>query len=483
MSAVAVLANSGDISLAAAAEASGSSAVALANIVGGISQIADAVVGDADAAIANDGSIVIDASAAAAGGPFARANAVVYGGFFQSVEATTGDAVALFDNEGVYDVGAEAQASGDAIVVAYAQAFGGGQQGLANGTGIAAVALVNNGDYAVHATAQATASPTTTGTGIVFANAGAQATGLFQFSNNGSASFSNSGSFDVGALALSNGGPQADGFAVALGVNQSLAGTDAAVSFANSGDFNVEAGLDAQGEGGFGFVLASGYRATGSALAADVDNSGDMSVVALGVAPEGVSAGAVGIALQAAVATTATAAALLGGTLDNNGNLTVIAFASGGLVTTGTGTTASEVPGSAAFATGIALTSGVNTMTVNNSGALIVDAVTVGGGEAAAYGIKVEGNGTGASAGRRRRLHAQQLGRHSRPGQQRRRRKLPARHGDRRFRGAQPERHQPAARATSTAISRSRTAMRSMSPAARPISTGSSIRRSCRSAE
>ena len=57
------------------------------------------------------------------------------------------------------------------------------------------------------------------------------------------------------------------------------------------------------------------------------------------------------------------------------------------------------VVGSRAVATGVSLTSGVNTMSVSNSGAINVDAVTANGGEASATGILVAGNGTGSAAG------------------------------------------------------------------------------------
>jgi len=96
--------------------------------------------------------------------------------------------------------------------------------------------------------------------------------------------------------------------------------------------------LNASGEGGFGFVIASGYRGSGSALSVDVANGGDMDVVANAVVAEGASAAAAGIVLQAAAPFSATGVeAFLEGSLTNAGSLHVLASASGGLVTTGTG--------------------------------------------------------------------------------------------------------------------------------------------------
>ena len=392
------LLNSGDIALGAGAIGAGSSAVAQATVVGGLSQVAVASLGNGSAVIENDGAVDIQAAASADGGMlFSRANAVVYGGFFQSVEGATGEASALFSNNGDFTVGANANADGESIVIAFAQAFGGGQEALAFGDELASVSFDNDGNYTIEAVAGAAVTPTDSATGVIFANAGAQATGLQQFSNHGSANFANSGSFDIHASAQSTG-PKADGFAVAQGVNQAVAGSDAEVAFDNDGDFSVEAEFAGEGDQGFGFVIASGYRATGEALTAQVENSGDIEVIANGSAGEGVSAAAAGIVLQAAVASSApaTALALLDGSVANSGNLYVAAFASGGLVTTGTGTTATEVPGSNATATGIALLSGANAMTVTNSGTIAVEAVTGGGGDATAYGIRVAGNGTGA---------------------------------------------------------------------------------------
>ena len=50
-------------------------------------------------------------------------------------------------------------------------------------------------------------------------------------------------------------------------------------------------------------------------------------------------------------------------------------------------------PGSSAPATGILVNSGVNNMTITNSGSINVDAITANGGAAKAYGIRVASNG------------------------------------------------------------------------------------------
>jgi len=165
--------------------------------------------------------------------------------------------------------------------------------------------MVEVGDYKIHAIAHAVETAEATASGIAFANAGAQATGLQQFALNGDVSFANGGSYGIAATASAEGGPKADGFAVALGVNQGVGG-EGSLSFSNDGTFDVSAKLNASGEGGFGFVIASGYRGSGSALSVDVANGGDMDVVANAVVAEGASAAAAGIVLQAAAPFSAT---------------------------------------------------------------------------------------------------------------------------------------------------------------------------------
>ena len=397
--ALAELDNDGEVAMVGVADAAGAIASAEARIIAGISQYAVALAGDAAVRIDNEGSLSLGVGAEAAGEDFARADAVVYGGVFQIAEAESGDALAEFVNGGTFEIGAHAAAEGEVVAIAFAQAFGGAQEVIANGYGTAVASFLNDGDFIVQAFAEAAVDPTDANTAFTFANAAAQGTGLRQYSNQGSVSFENSGSVDIRAFAESSG-PSANGFAVAYGVIQEVGGTDGAVGFVNDGDFLVAAGLEAVGDEGYGFVNAVGYRASGDALDAAIVNGGEMTVVAMLEVPNGGTAAAVGMALNAAVGTTVTdVAAELAGYMTNSGELNVLASAIGGMVTSftsGGGTT--QIVGSRAVATGVSLTSGVNTMSVSNSGAINVDAVTANGGEASATGILVAGNGTGSAA-------------------------------------------------------------------------------------
>ena len=144
--------NDGYVTLVADAAAVGSSAVALANVVAGISQMANVEYGDAAVNVTNDGAFTIHAGAEASGGElFSRANAVVYGAFFQGINAASGSADIAFDNGGEFEITAGAKASGEELVVAFAQALGGNQQALAGDGETAAVSFANGGDYVVHA--------------------------------------------------------------------------------------------------------------------------------------------------------------------------------------------------------------------------------------------------------------------------------------------------------------------------------------------
>ena len=52
-----------------------------------------------------------------------------------------------------------------------------------------------------------------------------------------------------------------------------------------------------------------------------------------------------------------------------------------------------EKPLSSAVATGIRVNSGINNLTISNSGSINVDAITANGGNAEAYGIRLVANG------------------------------------------------------------------------------------------
>ena len=399
VSAEAELVNEGEIAMVASAAADGDIADANASVVGGIKQYVDAGVGPGSAVIANSGSIVIGAQAEAAGVQFARADATIYGAFLQSVLALTGAASAAFVNDGEYTVSAVADAVGTERAVAFAQVMGGLQDAQAMGSDASAIAsFVNSGDFIVHAFAQAENAPSEANTAYTFANAAAEAIGLYQFVNQGGASFANSGTFDIRAIAELTG-PRADGFASAIGVTQTVLGDDASVAFANDGEMIVVASIEAEGELGAGFANALAYRAAGESLAVDGVNAGTVTVAAIAQGGQGKSAGAAGFGFIAEAATTAPASelALLSGTFANDGDLLVLASASGGsiaTVTTGGGTTL--VPASSAYATGMFMVSGANAMTVSNSGLLQVDAVTANGGSANATGVLAPGNGSGA---------------------------------------------------------------------------------------
>ena len=197
--------------------------------------------------------------------------------------------------------------------------------------------------------------------------------------------------------------------AVASGVRQTIFSGAPSESFANSGMIDVRATAVVEREdivpvsqAGLGIWSAvaraigyKGFEFSHDEMSADIVNSGSIEVDATAVSPGlGIAAAvAQGIVLENAGSTFTSQtdsggtniivhANPISGTLTNSGTIDVAAIASGGLAvhTTSGGhiffSMSHEANGAA---TGILISGGVNTMTVTNTGTIIVDAVVTHG--------------------------------------------------------------------------------------------------------
>ena len=397
--------NSGTVDLNVSAFASGSSAVADAELDYGLYQFASAT--SATATATNSGDIVatVNAQAIAATGD-AFASATAFALVSQSVEAPGGAAVANFDNSGTIDLSVVALATGAEDATASASGSVVLQQAF--NTPSATTLIDNSGSITAVASAVASGG----GTGLTdTASAYAYLAGLGQNltgTATSTATINNSGSVTLTALASAAGDEFANATATVTGIFQNMDGPGAKlVVVDNSGSFSAAATAIASAASGSAYAVAIGDDIdfddnTGGEIA--FDNSGDFLASAVASAPGTASAFAVAISAQA----NGTAPAVLTGTIDNSGSITAIASAAGGTYTTvvGVGTTATTLVGalSNATATGIYLELAGNTMTVTNSGSINVDAITANGdsvtdplspgGYATANGIVVTNNGT-----------------------------------------------------------------------------------------
>ena len=398
-----------------------------------------------------------------------------------------GPAKAVVNNTGSIDVAAVATAVAGTAAYGYAYATGIDQH-VAGAT--ASALVTNTADASINVLASASASGT-------FASASVDAVGVHQnvTGDSGVASVINEGAFDVKAVAAATAASTAYAIASATGVRATVDGVD--VAFENSGEFNVNASASAGGTTGTASAYAGGYLAfgNGDSLNATITNTeaAVINVSATAVGPALASAVAQGISLDQTptIVGTATDANPISGTIINDGQLNVVAQASAynSFTTTTTGGTTTTVYSgvSSARATGIAVNGGVNTMTITNTGAINVDAITMHGGDATAYGIRATSNGD-ATPLATDILHHQQLGRHYRPRQS-------SDGGDTFFRGMAidvagvPNQTvinlmAPASNPSDIYgnIDVARPATRSTSPPARRCSTGSSIPSACRPA-
>lgn len=443
--AVAELANSGPLDISAVAHASGNSATAVAYVSNGISQSASATGTGNATAVLNNGeggvlSITADA-VATAGVNDGYAYATIDGAILQYATADSGIALASLTNAGTMGITANATAHGATVAGAIAAVNGGIEQNASATTGYSTATLVNTGTLTIGANANAVA---TSGGAGAYA---AVKSGIEQFATGSLVSIDNNGAINIAAVANATGTASAVAYATALGADQVAGGSGAAsfvngtagaysvtasanasasgaagaaaragglsqsaesglTLFANDGVFNVLAAAYATGSTGAAFAGALGHSLSGNgddgSFAIDWTNTGTFAVAASATAPATAYASAVGVSANVDGATpmVATEQAALSGSMVNDGTFSVLAHASGGgTFTTPTAMGTTTVVLSSANATGIYLESGVNTMTVTNTGALNVEAMTAAGGGATATGIRVVGNGTGLPPG------------------------------------------------------------------------------------
>lgn len=337
--------NAGTIDINAGAVANGQAfglstgaAYAYALVANGITQSAIAfttttladVIGDADVALTNSGTLNITASAdvdVSVGQPLATegdafAFAEVDDAIRQQAYAAT-EASATLTNAlgGTINIAADAQgaaANGDAYAYAY---VGTGVRQYASaqepGVGLvpseAAVAFLNNGTFNVHANATATANVTnvtvgppavTTFTGEAYA-LGSIGRGVEQYAIGltlASVDFTNNGLFDIRATAGANGGSDAYAYGfIDTGVAQ-YAYADAedavaSVSVVNSGTLNVVADVAATGASGAAYAGAGiehGIRQYAYAVGESASADASLSNAAGGVINISAAADAMG---------------------------------------------------------------------------------------------------------------------------------------------------------------------------------------------
>ncbi len=407
--AAATLSNNDPFAIHATATAVGTvnSALASANVFGGIEQFASAnVSGDALVNLYNGGTMSIEANADASAvtnvAAFARVtNAIAQTAIAVSGATTGGVAEVGLTNEGSINVHANAHAVQASATTAVAVAsVSTAIQQFASGSAASLASLDNKGVIDVGANAAATgvvavafaggAGAAQTGTDVSFINGGTFVTGT---GTTATTTLNTSAVFTVNATAVASGSFGGAG-ASAAGLFQNAQ----AASFWNSGTFGVHANaLVSASSGSAGaFAFGAGASASGT-LAVSYLNEGLIDVTALASAPSSAYAGAIGLGFSATDAVTTLAVptlpALITGTVSNAGTLNVaaVALGDGGSHTIGGTTT---VPNSSATATGIYMASGANNATIVNSGAINVDAWT-NGGPATATGILVEDNGEG----------------------------------------------------------------------------------------
>jgi len=311
----------------------------------------------ATVSLTNSGNINIEASASATGGTSGVANAVVVHGISQ-VADNANVASATLTNSGHLDIGAKAFASGSSA--------------FAHATVRTGVRQFATGDSSLGSAA--TASLTNTSTGVIDIHAGASAiagtfasavasvsTGVFQEARDSvtnTVSFSNSGTFEVSANAFASAVTHAFASAFARGVEQFLPGSGVA-SFTNSGHFSVVANATATATA---TTVTARATANATGLFVDVPAGGTVSVLNTSSGVFDVSAAAHGLSGSASalgiVADDFTAGGTLSGTIENDGLMNVTARAP-----------------NAAFALGIGVEADEFTGTITNKGNLHVAAI------------------------------------------------------------------------------------------------------------
>ena len=237
--------NAGYMTAVVNADAEGGNvAGALASASHMFGQFGFAVGGDAAVKLDNDGSIAVGA-AAEADGEFASALAFVASGLYQNAFVVgTGSAAATLDNSGSIDIVANARAGGGA-------AF--------------ATAAVSGGLIQVaSAFTQSFGSETLSG-GTFVQSVGSTPTGK------ASVALLNSGTIDIGAVAIAEGVDAAEARATASGVLQTVFGSEADALIDNEGALTISAGAVATAAGGPARAVANvaGIAQFASALASD----------------------------------------------------------------------------------------------------------------------------------------------------------------------------------------------------------------------
>ena len=417
------LTNEGSISIAVVADAAGDNAAgALAVATHEIGQVASIFIGNATVELDNSGSIEIDV-AALAEGSFASASAVMDSAIIQGAAALgEGEASVALDNSGSIDIALLASAeSPDGAAGAFALLGG----------AITQYAGAGSSQYVYGSTAGGLTQITQT----IFPTGPA------------SLSLNNSGSVQIAAAALAEGGTSASAVATGLAIDQFARGSDADASLVNEGSMAIELTSIAEADtnaaangtltgvhqaasaietvvhitatGGGGQVTDSATAPVGSALVSFA-NSGSIEIV--GVANAEAASGSAsanmfvkGIeqsvaGLEANAVFTNSGEYLVGAQAIAEGTAGFAVAHAVGVAVSGQGhlsgefdnggdftvaAVASGASGATAVATGIELGAGSSDFELTNSGSIIVSA-EVNSGFSEAVAIRVTDNGTTA---------------------------------------------------------------------------------------
>jgi hypothetical protein len=393
------LTNSGSITVEAKAHADN-----FAHASAGDGMLQSAIAGTVDEAATNSGTISIAAGAAVTATAFGAAAATAFDGIAQYAKA--GSAAQLMSNEGSVLMAAQASAHAGGVAVASALALTAMyQQAFASSI---VQQMTNSGTVAVSAQAKASAEGSAGADGAAVASAVALGMGQAAEGAKASQSLTNSGIIKVDAEATAIAPPRSDpadptsggyasAFALAMGAHQTNDATMTAVAaFDNGGTIDVHAGAKGSAAGGSAVAVARGYFAEDYGLTTQqvaIDNEGAINVAATATSLAKAYALARGIYIGNAATATSSQAEPIAGTIDNRGTINVVALADGEPIDPDAGPSTFTFGGSSAFATGILVFSGANSLTISNSGAINVDAVAKDGRTAIAMGIAALANG------------------------------------------------------------------------------------------
>jgi hypothetical protein len=354
--------------------------------------------------ITNSGTVDVAARAVATDAQFGTAVATAFDGIAQYAQGSS--AAQQVGNDGAVEITASAKAHEGAVAIATAHALTAIYQQAIAGT--ATQAMTNAGSVTAIADASAVADGSASFAGAALVSAVAIGVGQATQGAKSAQSITNSGSIKVEAAAYAeapgrsdpddpSSGGVADAFALAIGAHQTNSASSGTQAFANAGTVDVHVVATVVAAGGNATAVAKGYFASDYGLSTqhvDISNDGTLNVAATAVSPARAYALARGIYVGNAATATSSQALPVTGSIENDGSINVVAIADGApLIPGGPPASTFTFGGSSAFASGILVFGGANSLTITNSGSINVDAAVADGRTAIAMGIVALSNG------------------------------------------------------------------------------------------